>query len=690
MNSILQKSIQYLKGVGPKRASLLDKLNIHTLGDLLYHFPKDYQDRSNIKHAHSCSHGETATVFGRVLFGQETKPRRGLTIIKLALDDGAGVFYGVWFNQRYVIKSYPPGTLLLLTGKINKQYSGVQLQVRAVEKVDPAQEANPPGRIVPVYPLTEGISQKTLRTLQKQALRSVTGLKEFLPTPILKKYKLPDLQWALINIHLPKDAEAVRQATRRFIFEELFLLQLLLAQLRIKNKRRQKSHSYSGSSGQLIKTFLHRLPFTPTQDQLRVWQEIKTDLASNYPMNRLLQGDVGSGKTLVSMLMLLQAVDAGLQGALMAPTEILAEQHYQGIRELLHPLGIKTALLTGSIKKTQREQILKDISQGETQIIIGTHALIQNVVDFDKLGVVVVDEQHRFGVKQRLALQTKGVMPDTLVMTATPIPRTLALTVYGDLDCSTIYQMPPGRKPTATYLFNHQRVGDVYRLIKKEVRHGGQAYIVCPLVEESELLAAQSAVELAAELETGDLQGLNIGLLHGRMNPQLKEKTMEAFRQGEVDVLVSTTVIEVGVDVPNATVMVIIDAQRFGLAQLHQLRGRVGRGSQRSYCILVANPQNEEGRLRMAAMANSTDGFQLAEEDLRLRGPGELLGFKQAGIPEFKIANIIRDRKAMEYARLEAIALVEADAELQNPHHAHLRQELQTRFSDRGKLLNMG
>lgn len=690
LNTILRKSVQYLKGVGPKRAGLLQRMNIFTIGDLLYHFPKEYQDRSNIRPASTCQHGELVTVLGRVLHSQEVKPRPGLTIIKLALDDGTGIFFGVWFNQRHVIKQYPPGTQLLLTGKIDRRYRGVQLQVSDAEKIDHPRQIGEGGHIVPVYGLTEGINQNTMRQMIKQALHQLESVEEFIPVPILEKYRLYPLKKALHAIHQPRDAEALRQAKRRFIFEELFLLQLLLVGRGLKNKRQPKKHSYSVGSRKLVESFLKQLPFKPTQDQIKVWREIENDMDSKYPMYRLLQGDVGSGKTLVSALMLLKSVDAGLQGALMAPTEILAEQHYLSLTKWLQPLGVKIALLTGSIKKSQREQLLQQISQGEVQILIGTHALIQEVVSFNNLGAVVVDEQHRFGVKQRLALQAKGSSPDVLVMTATPIPRTLALTVYGDLDLSTIYQLPPGRQPIRTYLVNHQRINDVYRLIIKEVRQGRQAYIVCPLVEESEALAVQSAVDLAAELETGPLKGLRIGLLHGRMKTQEKESAMEAFRQGQIEVLVSTTVIEVGVDVPNATVMVIMDADRFGLAQLHQLRGRVGRGQHQSYCILVASPKTEEGKLRMAAMVNASDGFVLAEEDLKLRGPGEFLGFKQAGMPEFKIANIIRDRKAMEYARLEAVALLHADADLQLPGHRNLAKELQNRFGNRQNLLNIG
>ncbi|MEG6615263.1 ATP-dependent DNA helicase RecG [Peptococcaceae bacterium 1198_IL3148] len=691
LNDILNKQVQYLKGVGPKRALLLQRINIFTVGDLLYHFPRDYQDRSNIKPAHSFEHGETATVIGRVLYAQELKPRRGLTVIKLSIDDGAKVFQAIWFNQKYIIKQYPPGTLLLLTGRIDKSFrNSVQLQVVDSEKIDDPDKAKQESHIIPVYALTEGVTQNVMRAMMQRALHNVGELSEFMPVNLLTKYKLPSLNQALQDIHHPQDKNAIVQAKRRFIFEELFLLQLMLAKRRQKNQRLEKYHRYQPGEGPLVQQLLAKLPFKPTTDQIKVWTEIYHDLDSPYPMNRLLQGDVGSGKTLISALMLVKAVESGLQGALMAPTEILAEQHYIGLTQWLQPLGIKVGLLTSSIKKSQRETLLAQCESGQLQVLIGTHALIQEVVNFKKLGAVVVDEQHRFGVKQRMALQAKGNLPDVLVMTATPIPRTMALTVYGDLEMSVIYQLPPGRKPIRTHFVNHKRIRDVYSLIKREVSQGRQAYIVCPLVEESEALDVQSAVDLAAELSQSTFKEMRIGLLHGRMRAEEKEMVMHDFRAGEIDVLVSTTVIEVGVDVSNATVMVILDADRFGLAQLHQLRGRVGRGKHQSHCILVANPKTDEGKKRMAAMVNSNDGFALAEEDLRLRGPGEFLGFKQSGVPEFKIANLIRDRQAMEYARHEASLLVQKDSGFKADEHHLLVKELQRRFGNKEELLNIG
>ncbi|WP_031515272.1 ATP-dependent DNA helicase RecG [Desulfofalx alkaliphila] len=681
-NDILNKPVQYVKGVGPKRAAALQKLNIFTAGDLLYHFPRSYQDRTKILPVHSYGDGQVATVLGRVLHAQEIKPRRGLTIVKLAIDDGHGVFYAVWFNQKYVIKQYPPGTTLLLTGKVDRRFGGkVQLQVLDSEIADEPEQAVHGGRIVPVYALTEGISQKIMRTIIHKALEQTTQLQEYIPLTILEKYRLPALVKSLRDIHFPEDDKGVHQARRRFIFEELFLFQLALAQKRQGLKRIPKSHSYSQGEGPLVKKFLKNLPFEPTADQIKVWGEIMQDLDSPYPMNRLLQGDVGAGKTLISALVLIKAAEGGLQGAMMAPTEILAEQHYMGLSKWLTDLGISVEILTSSTKKAKREEILAGLSRGDIQVLLGTHALIQEVVEFKNLGAVVVDEQHRFGVKQRQALQYKGKLPDMLVMTATPIPRSLALTVYGDLDLSVIYSLPPGRKPIKTYHVTHRALPEVYRLIIKEVQQGRQAYIVCPLVEESDSLDVQSAVDLAEELSQGPLRHLSLGLMHGRLSADEKEAVMDRFRAGSIDVLVSTTVIEVGVDVPNATVMVVIDADRFGLAQLHQLRGRVGRGSQRSYCVLVSNPKTEEGRQRMAAMVNTSDGFALAEEDLRLRGPGEFFGIKQSGLPDFKIADLIRDRQAMECARQEANHLVRHDPHLTMPQHQLLNRQMQHRFS---------
>nr|WP_242868811.1 ATP-dependent DNA helicase RecG [Desulfotomaculum copahuensis] len=677
--------VQYLKSVGPRRAALLGRLGIGTVWDLLYHFPRAYHDRSLIKPAHACVHGEQATLQGVVAAAQEQKPRRGLTITKLVLQDGAGIFYAVWFNQPYIKKQLPTGTRLLVTGKVERGYGAVQVAVSDYEVLD-GEETLHAGRIVPVYPLTGQLTQRLMRSVVRQALDEWAGqMDEFLPPALPARYHLPALSTALVQIHFPDTEREARRAQKRFIFEELFLLQLVLAGRRRRLVRQEKGHSYR-PAGELVRRLLDTLPFQLTAGQEQAWREICRDMDAAAPMNRLLQGDVGAGKTVVAVLTLLRAVESGLQGALMAPTETLAGQHYLSLCRLLEPLGVKTALLAGGMKNREREAVLAGLQSGETGLVVGTHALIQEVVQFQRLAVVVIDEQHRFGVRQRAHLQYKGRHPDVLVMTATPIPRTLALTLYGDLDVSTIKELPPGRRPVQTLACAPAQLPDVYRMILEQVREGRQAYVVCPLVEESEKLDVQAAVDLAAALAAGPLKSCRTGLLHGRLKAAEKEQVMHAFRGGEIDVLVATTVVEVGVDVPNATVMVILDADRFGLAQLHQLRGRVGRGAHQSYCILVSGARTEEARTRLAAMTATTDGFVLAEKDLQLRGPGEFTGTRQSGLPDLKIADLVRDWRALETARSEAVKLITADPDLTAPEHRALAEELKRRFSRSGYL----
>ena len=683
------KPVQYLKMIGPRRAAAMQKLSLFTVRDLLYHFPRRYEDRSRLLPAGACPHGETATIRGTVLAAQNLKPRRGLTVTKLAVHDGMGIFYAVWFNQPFVKKSLSTGTKLFVTGKVDKSFGPVQVMV---EDYEVAEGGDPlgAGRLVPIYPLTGQLTQRLLRSVIKTTLdEACAKASEFLPADLLGKYNLPLFGDALVSIHFPEGREDLEKARKRFIFEELFLLQLGLAVRRATVAARHKEYRCRPDGG-LTGSFINNLPYRLTGDQIRVWGEISVDMESASPMQRLLQGDVGSGKTVISILALLKAVENGLQGVLMAPTEILAEQHYLVMKRTLVPIGVEAGLLTGSTPKKEKELLLQRLAEGDLKLLVGTQALIQQNISFQRLGLVVVDEQHRFGVRQRAALQYKGNCPDTLVMTATPIPRTLALTLYGDLDLSVISETPPGRLPVKTYAVLPSALHKAYKLAADQLRLGRQVYIVCPLVEESEKVDLQAAADIAEKLAAGEFRNYRVRLLHGRMKAGEKEEIMTAFRQGEVDVLVATTVIEVGVDVPNATMMVVLDADRFGLAQLHQLRGRVGRGGHQSYCILAGNPRTDEGKARLKAMTLTGDGFALAEEDLRLRGPGEFQGTRQSGLPELKIADLLRDAQVFQVARQEAIALAGSDPKLTRPENSRLSAEMKARYSGSGGYMGIG
>jgi ATP-dependent DNA helicase RecG len=645
-------NIKYLKGVGPAKATMLTKLNIFTVGDVLEHYPRRYEDRSDLKPIRLLADNEVQTFQAIVANVQESKPRRGLNLTKIAVRDTTGVAYLVWFNQRFIKKWFRAGMDVIVTGKVERRYGQIQLSHPEVEAVD-GEDLLHAGRIVPVYPASESIGQRWLRTLVRQALDAFGAAPEFLPADIISEYNLIDRKRALENVHFPDDFSVLEQARRRLVFEELYLLQCGL--LFVKNRSKQGGSGIKhAADSELTKRVEKALPFALTDDQKAALSDIKNDMEDITPMQRLIQGDVGSGKTVLAAIALVKTVENGYQGAMMAPTEILAEQHYHTLAQLLAPMGIRLAVLTGKLTRRIKEEVLDRVKNGLVDIVIGTHALIQDDVEFKQLGLVVTDEQHRFGVRQRAKLQAKGTMPDVLVMTATPIPRTMALTVYGDLDVSVIRQLPPGRKPIKTYAVGNDMRERVYKFIIKEVAAGRQAYVVCPLVEESDKLEAQSAIQLYEQLSATYLHSIPCGLVHGKMKPQEKDAAMNAFYCGESKVLIATTVIEVGVNVPNATVMVIEGADRFGLAQLHQLRGRIGRGEHQSYCILLSDSKNPDTKERLDIMTKVQDGFVLAEKDLSIRGPGQFFGTRQHGIPDLKIADIVKDINVLVEARRAA------------------------------------
>ncbi|MGI6295990.1 MAG: ATP-dependent DNA helicase RecG [Armatimonadota bacterium] len=681
----LDTEAQFVKGVGPRIAPLLKRLNIETAEDLIRHYPRRYEDRTHFARIAGLQHGEAATVRGTVITAENVPTRGRLMLTKVVVEDGSGCVVLTWFNQKYRKDQFLKlkGREIVAYGTVQVGRWGVEMSSPEVELWSEAEDSLTTLRIVPIYPLTEGIFQINLRKIIAGALEKYVGLlEETLPDELRKRLGLMDIQSAVRNIHFPDTEEALQAARKRLVFEELFMLQLALAMRKhgIEAPGRGIQFSIPADFDRELDALL---PFELTGAQMRVIGEIAADMARPTCMNRLLQGDVGSGKTAVALAAMLIAVKNGYQAALMAPTEILAEQHYLGISNLLgdHDLmGIRVDLLTGSLKSKNRREVNDRVASGQTQIVIGTHALIQEGVEFRNLGLVIVDEQHRFGVMQRAALMEKGLMPDMLVMTATPIPRTLTLTVYGDLDISIIDELPPGRKPVKTHWKQYGERKKVYAAVRTLIDQGRQAYVVCPLIEESEKLQVRAATELAEYLQNEIFPDLKIGLLHGGMKSEEKDAVMASFRAGEIHILVSTTVIEVGVDVRNATVMVIEDADRFGLAQLHQLRGRVGRGSEQSYCVMICEGNSADSVTRMTTMSSTNDGFVIAEEDLKLRGPGEFYGTKQSGLPALTIADIFRDIPILEIARKEAFATIEKDPNLASPAFARLRRDILKKY----------
>lgn len=647
----MEESLLTIKGVGPGRVKQLNKLGITDVSSLLTYFPRTYEDRSVSYLIGALKQGAVGATEGTVLNVQEKKPRRGLSILEIFIGDATGRLKIVLFNQGYKKNFYKVGQRLHVYGKVEFAYGSLQMNTPHIEMLREGQVAE--AGIVPVYPLVDGVSQFVIRHAVSNWFAANDALPELLPPDITKEHNFMTRYEAFKEMHNPLTVERYGLARKQLAYEELFIMQAGLLLLR--EREQAEIGIKMQPDGDLVPAFLKELPFALTGDQRKAFNEIVNDMQEERPMRRLLQGDVGSGKTVVGALSLLKAVENGYQGALMAPTEILAQQHYEGLTDLMAGLGrVKLALLTGSTKPGERQIIYEGLADGTIDIVIGTHALIQEQVEFKKLALVIIDEQHRFGVEQRATLQRKGHHPHMLVMTATPIPRTMTLSIYGDLEVSLIKEMPPGRKPVLTYAVDSSYKERLHRFFEKEMSAGHQVYVVCPLVEESEKLDLVAAEQLYEELAEKYQRKFGVGLVHGRMSTADKEAIMEAYYKGTIKLLVSTTVIEVGVNVPNATIMCVEGAERFGLSQLHQLRGRVGRGSTQSYCILVSDSHSEDSKQRLAVMTSTQDGFVVAEQDLLLRGSGQLFGLAQSGLPDLRIANILKDIDLLVAARQDA------------------------------------
>ena len=685
----LHTSVEQVPGIGPARAKKLAKLGIETVGDVLRNFPRDYEDRraeTSIGRA-----GEEQPVCIRAMVAKPprlSRIRRGLDLVKVEAVDHSGLMQITYFNQSYRKDNLQAGKEYIFYGRVERQGRTVRMTNPVTE---PAERQAATGCILPVYPLTAGITNNIMVNLARWAVDGCAHLwQETLPADIVARNDLADCVSALRGIHFPKDFEELERAKHRMIFEELFYLTAGLAQL--KDRRTNVSGPVCRCTS--LRPYLDLLPFTPTDAQLRVMEQCRVDMASGRPMNRLVQGDVGSGKTVVAAAAGWMAVQSGLQAALMAPTELLAAQHFKTLSNLLTPAGVRVGLLTGSMPAAQKRQIQEQLKTGEVQFVVGTHALFSKGVEFDRLGLVVADEQHRFGVEQRAALNAKGDSPHVLVMSATPIPRTLALMVYGDLDVSVIDQMPAGRLPIDTFVVGEDKRQRMYGFVRKLVGEGRQVYMICPTVEETpdagvdglpDLKAVTTYAKTLAEEVFADLR---VAFVHGKLKAKEKEAVMSAFVAGNIDVLVSTTVIEVGVDVPNAALMIVENAERFGLSQLHQLRGRVGRGQHQSYCVLVTSSHSDSVKERLGVMRATNDGFKIAEADLKQRGPGDFFGSRQHGLPQLHVADLAGDMAVLEQARLAAHNLLARDPGLTAPAHRPVRERVNALFEEQADIFN--
>ncbi len=679
----LKQSVQFIKGVGPSRVKLLNYLGIYTLEDLITYYPRKYEDRRNVKNIIDLQDGEEALIEAVAVNNVSTiRLRRNMTLSKVAVRDDSGIAFITWFNQPYIRENIKAGEKYRFYGRVSVKNEKIEFNSPVFDKEG---ENKNTGKIIPVYPTTRNLNENSLRQITLNALNMIGGtLDETIPDYIKEQYNLEEINTATKEIHFPTEFDKLNRARRRFVFEELLSLQLSLLSLR--NKYQNEEHGIVYSKEAHMSDVINTLPFKLTKAQLRVLEEIDSDMESGKSMNRLLQGDVGSGKTIVAMISAYKAVKCGYQVAVMAPTTILAEQHLHNFNKILEKFDIKCELLVSSLTKKQKNLLLERLKNGEIDILIGTHALLQENVEFKKLGLVITDEQHRFGVKQRSIIAGKGINPDVLVMTATPIPRTLAIILYGDLDISIIDELPPNRKEIETLAVKQNMTDRINAFIKKNVDEGRQAYIVCPFVEENEEMDIKAVETLSNKYKNQVFKEYNVEMLHGKMKAKEKEQIMQDFKNNKINILISTTVIEVGVDVPNANIMVIENAERFGLAQLHQLRGRVGRGEFQSYCILKYDGNSQIIKERMKTMTSTSDGFKIAEKDLELRGSGEFFGTKQHGMPEFKIANLFEDIPILKQVQELAVRLENTDPKLEKEENKKLKQMVEKTRKERIEL----
>ncbi len=673
-------NISVIKGVGEKTKGLFAKLGVHTVGELIRLFPRGYQLYERPKPIQELKEGEVATVSGVINGAVKTGGNRFRQVTTICLKDESGSIKVLWFRMPFLKNTLRPGERLIVRGKLVRKREGLLME--HPEMFFPAQTYEKKlDTLQPVYPLTAGLTNNQVMKMMSQALEKIELEQEFLPEDMRMKYKLAEYNYAYRGVHFPKDKEQLFYSRKRLVFEEFLLFILTLRRIRQKNEKMKNSFMFQRQP--LLEKFVEDLPFELTGAQKRVWGEIERDMNGAHVMARLIQGDVGSGKTILAVLALFYAGLNGFQGALMAPTEVLAKQHYEGISELLevHGLNLKVELLTGSMRAKEKRETYERIRNGEASLIIGTHALIQEKVEYKNLALVVTDEQHRFGVKQRETLAAKGREPHILVMSATPIPRTLAIILYGELDISVVDELPKDRLPVKNCVVDTSYRKNSYRFMRQQVEEGRQCYVICPMVEESEAMDAENVTDYAKMLEEEMGDGLRIACLHGKMKQSLKDEIMEAFAKKEIDILVSTTVIEVGINVPNATVMMVENAERFGLAQLHQLRGRVGRGAHQSYCIFMTASKSKETKKRLEILNHSNDGFFIAGEDLKLRGPGDLFGIRQSGLMDFQIADVFQDADVLKLANDAAGEILEKDPELEESEHAMLREKIE-RYSE--------